>query len=131
MQANRCFLSTPFSGEFKQVRQAIAEALRRAGVETILVEDFASPGGLTEVMLNLIGTATFVIADVTANNPWVLYEVGLAHGMQKQVFLITQDLESVPGPLTGYFHFAYETRDLTRLQKAVILWTRRLFSRNP
>jgi nucleoside 2-deoxyribosyltransferase len=131
MQANRCFLSTPISGEFTEVRQAIAEALERTGVEPILVEKFtASPRGATEMMLDEIRTATFVIADVTANNPWVLYEVGLAHGMQKPVFLITQDTESVPQPLKYHFLFFYSIQDLTRLKEAVVSWTRRFFSRN-
>jgi hypothetical protein len=40
MEVSRCFLSIPVSGVFSQVREAIADPLRRIGVEPLLTDDF-------------------------------------------------------------------------------------------
>jgi hypothetical protein len=130
MEINRCYLSTPFSGEFPQVRQAIVEALRNTGVEPILVEDLsASPTGR---LSDLLHTATCVIADVTGGNEFVLYEVGFAHAQQKPVLLITQSFDSAPAPLRNNFLlFVYDLRELARLQTAVTSWVRRYVKSQP
>jgi len=129
-ETSRCFLSIPFSGEFPKVRLAIAEALRRNEIEPVMVEDLgASSRSLTELPQEHIRTAAFIIADVTGGNPFVIYEVGFAHAMQKPVLLITQDLDSVPGPLkSNYLLLVYELGDLGRLQTAVTSWVRRFIS---
>lgn len=117
---------------FQQVREAIVEALRRTGVEPVLVEDFsASSQSPTQLLQDHIRKATFAIADVTGGNPYVLYEVGFAHAMQKPVLLITQDLESVPAPLkSDYFLLVYQPQDLARLQAGVTSWARRFVGRD-
>ena len=124
----RCFLSTPFSEGFRPVRDAIVKALRASNVEVVLMEDLsASAQSLGEVLHDQIRAAHFVIADVTGGNPYVLYEVGLAQGMQKPVLLIAQDIDSAPPPLrTSSLILIYDPADLGRLQHAMVQWLMRL-----
>lgn len=126
----RCFLSTPFSEGFRPVRDAIAEALRASNVEVARLDDLsASAQSLGEVLHDQIRAAHFVIADVTGGNPYVLYEVGLAQGMQKPVLLIAQDIDSAPAPLrTSSLIFIYDPTDLGRLQRAMVQWLMHLAS---
>jgi hypothetical protein len=123
----RCFLSTPMSGEFQQVRKAIVEALRKADVDPVLLETVPSfQGSVAEVIQDEIRKADFVVADVSKGTPSVIYEVGFAHAMQKPVLLIAQNLDSVPAPFkTSYLLFIYDPADLDRLQTAVVSWSNR------
>jgi hypothetical protein len=119
------FLASPLLGEFVQARKAIVEALQRIDVEPVLT-DF-SRRIPSDMLQQILKTASFVVADVTGANPYVIYEIGFAHGIQKPVMLVTQDLDLVPDFLKqDYFLVVYKVGDLARLQKAVISWTRRL-----
>jgi hypothetical protein len=130
METSRCFLSLPYSG-FELVRQSIVEALIREGVKPLLMEFLRPNISRGELVLDQMKTASFVIADVTGNNPSVLYEVGVAHGMQKPVLIITQNLESAPPILQAdYLLLTYRLDDLDRLQSAVSKWAARFDSRN-
>jgi Domain of unknown function (DUF4062) len=125
----RCFLSTPFSG-FIEVRQAIAEALRRVGVQPLLVEDLkAEARSVVEVLQDQIQNADFIIADVTGGNPNVLYEVGFAHALKKPVLPIVQKIDSAPPAIVhSYLLFIYDVNDLSRLENAVMSWAARFIS---
>lgn len=43
-----------------------------------------------------------VVADMTDLNPNVMYEVGLVHGMNTPIIMITQDVEGLPFDLRSY-----------------------------
>jgi hypothetical protein len=110
---------------------AIIEALQLTGIKPITMENFsATSHSQSDFLQDQIKTANFVIADITGGNPWVLYEVGAAHAMQKPVLLVAQDLNSIPAPLTGYLIFVYEPNNLARLQAAVTSWTQRFIGRD-
>ena len=56
---------------------------------------------LRDIVLDL-DKADLVIADVTALNPNVMYELGLRHGFCKKTILITQDRSELPFDIAGY-----------------------------
>ena len=131
-KSTRYFLSTPMSGGFAEIRAAIVDALRPTGAVALLLENMSLTRGVTEVVFDDIKSASFVIADLTGSNQWVLYEVGLAHGMQKPVLLIAQNLDSVPTPLkTQYLILTYKPDDLRQLKTSVMAWVRRFMTRTP
>jgi uncharacterized RDD family membrane protein YckC len=45
--------------------------------------------------------ASFLLADVSGNDPEVLYDVGVAHTFGKRVFLVTDSVEGIPYDLAG------------------------------
>jgi hypothetical protein len=128
----RCFLSTPFSGKFKEVRQVIAQALQRVEVQPLLIENFAAmAGSIVEHLQDQIQSADFIIADVTGANPNVLYEVGFAHALKKPLLLITQKLDSAPPAIVqSYLLFVYDVNDLSHLEYAVMSWANRFVSQS-
>src|SRR5690606_22624136 len=55
-----------------------------------------------------ITQAAFLIADVTGQNPNVMYEVGIAHAIGKPTVLLTQDLDRIPFDFKHLRHYRYE-----------------------
>jgi hypothetical protein len=56
----------------------------------------------------MIEDADFVIGDCTGNNENVTYEIGLAHGFNREVILITSDdYKSLPTDLSAFEAFRY------------------------
>jgi hypothetical protein len=56
---------------------------------------------LRDIVLDL-DKADLVVADVTALNPNVMYELGIRHGFCKKTILITQDRTELPFDIAGY-----------------------------
>jgi hypothetical protein len=56
---------------------------------------------LRDIVLDL-DKADLVVADVTALNPNVMYELGIRHGFCKKTILITQDRSELPFDIAGY-----------------------------
>ena len=72
---------------------------------------------LRESVHYLVKKCDFFIADVTGNNPNVLYEVGFAAGLgkDKQIILITQNPEEIPVNLRGLISVRYISDALKNL----------------
>jgi len=56
-----------------------------------------------------IAKANLVVADLTAANPNVFYELGIAHSLEIPTVLITQSMETVPFDLRPYRCHQYST----------------------
>src|SRR5688572_408399 len=92
----RCFVSMPFGEKFTPIRNFMMSVLREHKIDTLMYEDYIAPGGDWAVLTvhQMIARADFVVADLTFHRPNVLYEVGLADGMDKPVLLIMQQHET-------------------------------------
>ena len=53
--------------------------------------------------------ADLIVAELTSLNPNVLYELGIAHGLNKPTILLTQSIEDVPFDLRSYRIISYST----------------------
>ena len=73
------------------------------------LEDSSQQNILKDV-IDGIDKADVVVADLTDLNANVFYELGIAHAMQKDVVMITQDRESVPFDLRSYRVLEYDLR---------------------
>ncbi len=125
----RCHLSIPRQKEFHDVRDLVELTLQRLNVGLILPQG-QELGALARNPIQQaqeqIQEADFIIADVTSNNPNVLYEVGFAHGLKKSVLLLVRENEKELSPLTqGYLVLFYETKDMHRIELSVTNWIRR------
>src|SRR3712207_1177701 len=62
-----------------------------------------------EKISDYIRGADIIIADCTGNNPNVLYELGIAHALDKDVVLITQDqMSQVPSDIRLFEFIKYD-----------------------
>ncbi|NQE54353.1 hypothetical protein C5S29_12235 [ANME-1 cluster archaeon GoMg3.2] len=92
-----CFVIMPFSPEYELVyRQVIKPAAETFGLKVLRADDIYSPGVITEQIKAAIHQSRICIADVTGKNPNVLYEVGIAHTLDKSTILLSQSVEQIP-----------------------------------
>src|SRR5215468_11148289 len=83
-----CFIAMPFgirtAGsikiDFNRVNQFIEQGAKAAGLEPIRADFEPSGGFIHKPMLERLLVAEYVVADLTLNNPNVMYEVGVRHG---------------------------------------------------
>lgn len=81
---------------------------------------------LRDIIIDL-DKAELIVADLTALNPNVMYELGIRHTLCKKTLLITQDINELPFDLKGYYciEYAWKTnqnrRELSRNIKQTLL----------
>jgi hypothetical protein len=75
-------------------------------------------------MLSQIYTQIFkadlIIADMSSKNPNVFYEVGYAHGISKNVVLITDNADDIPFDFKHYQHIVYNKNNLNDLKSKLL-----------
>lgn len=126
----QCLLITPLGEDYSEVREAVTQMLLEIGVEPIRVENMAPKEQIIEMILRSINRADFIIADLTGKNPNVMYEVGFAHALKKQLFLIVQqDSEPLPSDMSGHLFFVYDLSSLEQLQLTIREWVSRYLAR--
>jgi nucleoside 2-deoxyribosyltransferase len=107
----KAFVLMPFDQEFKPIYDdLIKPALESAGYEVERADSFMDQRNILRDVVKGISEANLVIADLTAVNPNVFYELGLCHGLRVPTVLITQSLEEVPFDLRSYRVITYSTQ---------------------
>ena len=92
-----CFVIMPFGGWFDHYYKEIyAPAIMEAGLEPHRADDLHRAGAIVNDIWSYTKQAKVILADLTATNPNVLYELGLAHAIAKPVIIVTDSLEQVP-----------------------------------
>ncbi len=111
------FVILPLSKEFNDVYEfGIKEAVQSIGWECSKSDEIVHTQNIICVgICQPLRSAHFVVAELSSRNPNVLYELGLCHAYEKDVILITQDIEHIPFDLRNQNVIIYETiSDLRR-----------------
>ena len=116
----KCYLSTPWSGPFREIRELIVDAIEEAGYVPIRLEYSAKPPG--EQVRQSVQDADVVVADLTGGNPNVIYEVGLSHALRKPVLLLAQDFEATPAVLLHHLILKYDPQKPMELRALILAW---------
>ena len=92
--------------------ELIGWAFKQAGFTVNRADDMESSSqrNILKDVINGIDAADVIVADLTDSNANVFYELGIAHALDKNVVLITQDIESVPFDLRSYKILEYDRR---------------------
>lgn len=87
-----CFVLMPFGEPWSDrvFRRHIKPAVESLGITCSRADDFFAPGVIMEDVWKAINQANFIIADLTARNPNVFYELGLAHVVGVPTILLSQ-----------------------------------------
>lgn len=97
------FVLMPFGEDFNSAYEdLILPALSQAGFFTTRADQINTQQSVMRDIVQSIGSSQLIVADLTGNNPNVYYELGIAHGLRRQVILMTQDIESLPFDLRSY-----------------------------
>ena len=103
------FVLMPFSNEFKDIYKfGIKAACNDEGAICQRVDEQFFDGTILERIYDQIEKADLIISDMTNKNPNVFYETGYAHGIGKNVILLTQIVEDIPFDLKHYNHIIYK-----------------------
>lgn len=106
-----CFVIMPFSIDSLNivyedfVRPTLVD---RCGLRTQRGDDVFGSNVIMEDIAKSIRKARLIVADLTARNANVFYEVGIAHALNKQALLMTQSIDDVPFDLRHRRALVYE-----------------------
>ena len=122
------FVVMPFGESWSEAvfRHMIEPAAADAGLACLRGDTITRTGDLTQNIWSAILRAGVVVADVSALNANVFYELGLAHAIGRDTFLIRQADARIPADILGAHYIEYEPGDLDRgkasLRSALIHW---------
>jgi hypothetical protein len=115
----RSLVLMPFAKEFDRVfaatKSAASNALPGERIDCSWLKDALAAGRITDDLLHGIQESTFCIADLSGNNPNVMWETGYAMALGKPTILIGRDIETLPFDLKVHRVLPYELSDLGAL----------------
>ena len=96
----KIFIIMPFDKKFDDIYDNIKLAMQKAvpgeQIYCYRLDEIRSAGRITDDLISEIEKALLCIADVSGNNPNVMWEVGYAMALKKPVIAITQHHELLP-----------------------------------
>jgi nucleoside 2-deoxyribosyltransferase len=95
----------PFDTLYTEVIRPTADDLE---LNVIRIDEIAGPGIIFEDIKRQIAEAKIVIADITAPNQNVFYELGYAHALNKPTILLAQRGKQLPFDIHSYRVIFYD-----------------------
>jgi len=95
----------PFDTLYTEVIRPTADGLE---LNVIRIDEIAGPGIIFEDIKRQIAEAKIVIADITAPNQNVFYELGYAHALNKPTILLAQRGKQLPFDIHSYRVIFYD-----------------------
>ena len=90
------FVLTPFHSEFDGVYGVVKSVCEKSGIRCIRGDEQNFKGDIFPHVLKSLVQAKVIVANLGGRNPNVLYELGLAHALDKTTILISQLLDDLP-----------------------------------
>lgn len=117
------FVAMPFGGEYSTeiYEDAIRPAIEDCGLKCKRADEIFDTDVIIESIENDIRDCLLVVADLTARNPNVFYEIGCARSLDKEVVLLTQKSDDVPFDLQHrrYIRYGVTGRELADLRETL------------
>lgn len=113
------FVAMPFRPDFQDLyKYAIRPALEEMGFKIWKADEKISNIDIMCKICQGIQESSYIIANISDWNPNVLFEMGLAYGIGRNVVLIKNRKERVPVDLKGLEYIDYE--DIDELKRNII-----------
>lgn len=93
---NLVFVLTPFHPSEERTFAAIVEGFKNYGVRVVRGDETSIDGAILTHIIEQIVKARFVVANVSTRNPNVMYELGIAHALGKDVIMISNSKDEMP-----------------------------------
>ena len=107
------FVVMPFTKNLEAVyKNHIKKVCLRLKLSVTRADDFFSHGVIMSEIYTAIRQAKIIIADCTRRNANVFYEIGLSHGIGKDVIFISQSTDDIPFDLSHRRFLIYDPAQL-------------------
>jgi len=114
----RIFLLIPFNEGFTDISNVIREVVQKTNHQFIRLDEVIEPPiSITDAFHKEIEKADLIIADVSNQNPNVMYELGIAQSLNKPTLLIAQKGEIIPFDISNRRIIFYEREHLFVLSR--------------
>ncbi len=108
------FVIMPFSQPWSETvyRDLIKPGVDGAGLECVRGDTIVRIGDLTQNIWGALLRSGIVVADVSALNANVFYELGLTHALGKDAIILKQTGSNVPADIGGAHYHEYDLQNL-------------------
>lgn len=114
----KAFVIMPFDHNFDDVYASIQASVTTAvpgeSITCQRLDEIRGAGRISDDLVEQLRRATICLADLTGNNPNVMWEVGYAIALGKPLLLITQDLRQIPFDIKDLRAIEYDRTSLTK-----------------
>jgi nucleoside 2-deoxyribosyltransferase len=120
VEAKSVLLLLPSNWRSENLRQFLSDMIEQSGIQVHTLDEV--PGtARTSLLTDAIQRADIVIADVTDQNPNVMYELGHAHCLRKPTVILAEStsLDSIPSDLLGNYILTYGRGGIGSIQRAL------------
>ncbi len=108
---------------------AIKEVCKDFGIKAIRVDEITHQEKITDIIIEQIEKAEFIIGDLTNERPNVYYEIGYAHALGKRPMLVRKKGSKIHFDLSGYNVPEYDNN--SELKFILHKWLEDITRRNP
>jgi hypothetical protein len=116
-----CLVLMPMLERYEAVRAVVARAIATAGAYMCRLEAVMEDADWQHWLLVSVARANFALVDVTDNNPFVMYELGLTHQRGIPVTLIVNGAnERIPATVRGTPFLPYDSNDMALFANSLV-----------
>lgn len=124
----KCFLIAPLGPPESDTRRYSDKVLKfivrhslepePLGFRVIRADEISEPGTITLQVVREVLRADLVVADLTGNNPNVMYELALRHSVKKPAILIMAAGQKLPFDIMGERTIIFDINDIESVEVA-------------
>ena len=106
----KAFVVMQFTPEYNDLyAEVIKPTVESFGIDCVRADDIYSSGSILDDITQSIIESSFIIADITPDNPNVFYEVGYSHAIKKPVILLSDNRrDRLPFDISGFRVILYD-----------------------
>lgn len=129
LDPNLVFVLTPFHPSEMPTYSAIVEAFENYGIRVVRGDEQSANGDILSHIIRMMLSARIVIANLSTRNPNVMYELGIAHSLGKDVVMISNNKDELPFDVNSRRVLFYTDRNdlITKLRQEL---GRKIFGKN-
>ncbi len=116
------YLITAPSAESANIEERLRIALDTVSVELVDPDEVRSQTLRGSDIADALDRADMVIADVSASNPNVMFELGVARGARKPILVLSQDNAELPRDVLDLQVITYQPGDTQKVMDFVTHW---------
>lgn len=115
------FINSPYDKHHDKVYNLIKKNLGNLSYAFIRGDDHFSGGVIRNIIFDKISESEFIISFISGANSNVMYELGLAHGLNKKVIIVKDDKTNTVTDIKGSQYIEYKRSGLEDLVENILL----------